>query len=202
MVSSTSYSGNEWTVHYEQHMNTLKLTDIVIRPETIADEVAIEAVVIRAYQNVTYSDHTEQVMIRRLRESRAYVPELALVAMVGSEIVGHIMLTRISIRDQERVAVSLALAPLSVAPAFQGRGVGSALVVAAHDRARALGSPSIVLLGIPEYYPRFEYEPLRNYDIAIPFDIREENCMILPLQPNALDGVRGVVDYPPEWTER
>src|SRR5215218_9476780 len=123
--------------------------DIVIRPETCGDEAAIDGVVSRAYETVPYSDHTEQVMIRRLRGSSAYVPELTLVAVVGTEIVGHVMLTRVSIRDRERVALSLALAPLSVDPAYQGRGVGSALVSAAHERARALGYPSIVLLGIP-----------------------------------------------------
>ena len=176
--------------------------DIGIRPESLGDEAAIDCVVIRAYENVPYSNHTEQVMIRRLRGSRAYIPELTLVAEVGTEIVGHIMLTRVSIRDQGQVAPSLALAPLSVAPAYQRQGVGSALVIAAHDRAKELGFPSIVLLGIPEDYPRFGYEPLRRFGITVPFDIRDDNCMILPLTPNALDGVRGVVDYPIEWTER
>ncbi len=176
--------------------------DIVIRPEATGDEAAIDSVVVRAYENVSYSDHTEQVMIRRLRGSTAYVPELALITATGTEIVGHIMLTSVSIRDDDRVVPSLALAPLSVAPAYQGRGVGSALVSAAHDRARALGYTSVVVLGVPEYYPRFGYEPLQRYDITVPFDIRDDNCMILPLTADALVGVRGVVDYPAEWMER
>ncbi len=175
--------------------------DIVIRPETTGDEAAIDSVVVRAYENVSYSDHTEQVMIRRLRGSTAYVPELALIAVTGTEIVGHIMLTSVSIRDYDRVVPSLALAPLSVAPAYQGRGVGSALVTGAHDRARALGYTSVVVLGVPEYYPRFGYEPLQRYDITVPFNIRDENCMILSLMTDALVGVRGVVDYPAEWME-
>lgn len=176
--------------------------DIAIRTEAPGDLAGIDSMVIRAYKSIPYSDHTEQVMIRRLRESPAYIPQLALIAEAGTEIVGHVMLTRVSIRNQERVVPSLALTPLSVAPAYQRQRVGNGLVIAAHERARAVGFHSIVLLGIPGYFSRFGYEPLHRYDISVPFDIRDENCMILPLKPDALAGVRGVVEYPQEWTER
>jgi predicted N-acetyltransferase YhbS len=175
---------------------------VTFREENVADAPAIEQLIVHAYENVGHSDHKEQVMVRRLRGSAAYVPQLSLVAETRKEIAGHIMLTRIAIREHEKSVPSLALAPLSILPVYQKQGVGSALVNEAHKRAKALNFQSIVLLGIAGYYPRFGYVPLKTYDIRVPFEIREQNCMIIELVAGALSGVTGMVDYPPEWTER
>ena len=103
---------------------------------------------------------------------------------------------------EKRPFASLALAPLSVLPEFQGRGVGTALVKEAHKRARHLGFSSVIVLGTPEYYSRFGYIALSTYNIRVPFEIRGENRMIKPLTVDGLSGVRGVIEYPSEWTER
>ncbi len=175
---------------------------ITVRPENAVDAPAIAEVILRAFQSLSYSDHTEQVMVDRLRASNAYLPPLAMVAEIANQIVGHIMLTRVAIRDGETSFASLALAPLSVLPEFQNRGVGTALVKEAHKRALHLGFSSVIVLGTPHYYSQFGYVPLSSCNIRVPFEIREENCMITPLTVDGLSGVRGVVEYPSEWTER
>ena len=175
---------------------------ITVRPENALDAPAITEVIIRAFQSVSYSDHTEHVMVDRLRASKAYVPQLSIVAEITNRIVGHIMLTRVVIRDGETSFASLALAPLSVLPEFQDRSVGTTLVNEAHERARCLGFPSVIVLGISDYYSRFGYVALSSYDIRVPFEVRKENCMIMPLTVHGLSGVRGMIEYPSEWTER
>jgi predicted N-acetyltransferase YhbS len=175
---------------------------IKVRPETIEDASTIDKVILLAYESISYSDHTEHIMVHRLRESEAYLPQLSLVAEIADQIVGHIMLTSVVIKGKGKSFPSLALAPLSVLPAFQKRGVGTALVNQAHARARHLGFSSIIVVGIPGYYPKFGYSPLSTYDIKVPFKIREENCFIISLTPDALSGVSGLVEYPREWTQR
>lgn len=143
----------------------------------------------RTYEHVSFSDQTEHMMVQRLRNSSALVPELSLVAECEGRMLGHILLTKVSIRDGDSAIQSLALAPLSVMPSFQHQGVGTALVTDAQQRARNLGYRSVILLGPAEYYSRFGYLPLHLFDIAVPFAIRRENCMVLPLVPNGLANV-------------
>lgn len=174
---------------------------ISIREERSEDAQTIAALVRRAYAAVPYSDHREHRMIERLRQSNGYVPQLSLLAEVGDEAVGHILLTEAQIGSDLSSVTTLALAPLSVAPEYQGRGVGKRLVRAAHERATQLGYKSILLVGIPAYYPQFGYQPLSSYPITLPFEAPGDDCMILPLTPHALDGVAGRVKYADGWLD-
>ncbi|MBY9063428.1 N-acetyltransferase [Sphingomonas yunnanensis] len=174
---------------------------IAVRAECPGDVPAISEIVVRAYDNVIYSDHREHLMIERLRGTGAWIPPLSLLAEVDGRAVGHILLTRASICGSGSCVETLALAPLSVVPDYQSRGVGKRLVEAACQRALELGFDTIVLVGLPSYYPRFGFEPMSRYPITLPFDAPGENCMILPLRPGALDGIAGVVKYAEEWLE-
>lgn len=172
---------------------------ITIRQEGAADAETISALVTRAYQAVPYSDHREQFMIERLRISDAFVPELSLLAEIDDKPVGHILLTRIEVRNERFSTASLSLAPLSVVPSHQRMGVGDALVREAHRRAAQLGFRSVILIGIPDYHERFGYQPMSFYPITVSFEVPEQNCLVLALVPNGLASVSGTVIYPPEW---
>ncbi|MEZ4939313.1 MAG: N-acetyltransferase [Saprospiraceae bacterium] len=169
---------------------------ITIRVENPEDHAAVFQVVEEAFKTMEFSDHDEQFLVERLRKSPAFVPELSLVAEYDHEVIGHILLTRITIKNGDQVFESLALAPVSVKPAFQRKGVGGKLILEAHKRAKALGFQSIILLGHADYYPRFGYEPTSKYGIKLPFEVPEEHCMVLALTENGLDGVHGMVEYP------
>lgn len=95
----------------------------------------------------------------------------------------------------------VALAPLSVSPTFQQQGVGSALVRAAHARARALAYTAVILVGISGNYGRFGYRPLDDYPITLPFEVHRDHRMALALSPDGLIGVSGMVQYAPQWME-
>jgi predicted N-acetyltransferase YhbS len=174
---------------------------ISIRAERLDDAPTITNVALRAYANVAYSDHREHLMIKRLRETNAYDPALSLLAEIDGEAAGHILLTKACILGTHSSVVTLALAPLSVVPERQSCGVGKRLVRAAQQRAADLGFGSILLVGIPSYYPQFGYEPLSRYPITLPFDAPDDNCMILPLAPHSLDGVAGRVQYAEGWLD-
>ena len=98
---------------------------ISLRQETPSDYPAVAEAIQSGYKDVDYSDHREQLLVERLRYSAAFIPQLSLVAEADQEtdqeILGHIMLTKIFIRNQKEVTASLALAHLSVVPEFQGK---------------------------------------------------------------------------------
>ena len=178
------------------------MKNMQIRQEEPSDGEAIAEMIRLTYKDVPFSNHREHLMVERLRASSAYLPQLTLIAELDGAIAGHIMMTAIQIRGAERDVNALALAPLSVAPMFQRRGVGGALIQEAHARARNLGFAAVILVGITGYYHRFGYGPLDAHGITLPFDVHADQRMALELSPRALAGVHGTVEYAPEWLER
>ncbi|ESU26359.1 N-acetyltransferase GCN5 [Flavobacterium limnosediminis JC2902] len=175
--------------------------EIRIRQENQNDYPKVHELIEAAFRNIEYSDHKEHFLVERLRKSDAFIPELSLVAEIENEIVGHILLTRLRIENQTESFESLALAPVSVKPEFHGKGIGSRLITESHSIAKRLGYTSIILIGHKNYYPRFGYEPTSKYGIKTPFNVPEENCMIVSLTEKGLLSVRGEIKYPKEFFE-
>ncbi|WP_428234904.1 GNAT family N-acetyltransferase [Gracilimonas sp.] len=173
--------------------------NITIRRETKADYSDVFELIKKAFEGEEYSDQTEHLLVERLRNSEAFIPELSLVAEWENEVVGHILFTRILIKSEKEEWESLALAPVTVLPNHQGKGIGGQLIKAGHKAAREAGFTSVILVGHAGYYPRFGYRPCSDYDISLPFDIPPENCMAIELAENALEEVHGVVEYPAEF---
>ncbi|MFK7950033.1 MAG: GNAT family N-acetyltransferase [Saprospiraceae bacterium] len=173
----------------------------MIRQEQVQDYEKVFKVIEAAFKNIAYSDQSEPFLVNRLRESDAFIPELSLVAIVDGEIVGHILLTKILIENKNETFQSLALAPVSVVPNYQGQGIGSQLIKIAHQKAKTLGYESIILLGHENYYPRFGYRQTTNFGIKLPFDVPKENSMAIELVENALQKVSGTVVYPKAFFE-
>jgi predicted N-acetyltransferase YhbS len=162
-----------------------------IRPEAPGDVAAIREVVTAAFGG---SDEVD--LIDALRASDAWMPGLSRVAIEEGRLVGHVLYTRAFIRGDAEVPV-LALAPVAVAPERQRRGIGDALVRAGLEVARGLGERLVVVVGHPAYYPRFGFQPAIPHGLSCVFARpgHEDTFMVLELQPGALQGVRGRVEY-------
>ena len=174
---------------------------VKIRQETSADYSGVFDLVEKAFRDLEQSDHQEHYLVERLRTSASFVPELSLVAEVGDKLVGHILLTKVTIEGGQSRAESLALAPVSVLPEYQGQGIGGMLIRQAHKEAIRLGFKSVVLLGHEKYYPRFGYNRADVYGILFPFNVPEENCMAIELVEDGLKNVQGTVRFAKEFYE-
>lgn len=170
--------------------------DLIIRQEEAADYEAVFNVIESAFKQMEHSDHQEQWLVQRLRQSPGFIPALSLVAVSGQQIIGHILLTPIKIKNEKEEFASLALAPVSVIPEYQHKGIGGRLIEAAHQKAREAGFRSVVLLGHAAYYPRFGYKKASEFGIRLPFDVPDEYCMAIELTKDGLNGVNGMVEYP------
>ncbi|WHY99635.1 GNAT family N-acetyltransferase [Peribacillus simplex] len=176
--------------------------DILIRQELTEDYTMTEKVVERAFKNEEYSDKKEHFLVNRLRSSDAFIPELSLVAInQDNDIIGHILLTKIQVVDDENTTDSLALAPVSVAPEYQNKSVGSKLIRAALKKAKEIGYDSIILLGHKEYYPKFGFKPASLWNIKAPFDVPDDTFMVLELTEGTLQNTQGTVHYPKAFFE-
>jgi len=172
---------------------------ISIRQETERDYPASEQVIREAFEDAEYSDHKEHLLVADLRKSEVFVPGLSLVAEHEGEIVGHIIFTKLVIKDGDEQHESLALAPVSVLPRYQRKGIGSALIRTGLEVARGLGFSSVIVLGHEDYYPRFGFSPACDRGIRSPFFVSNESFLALELRDGSLDNVRGTVVYPKEF---
>jgi putative acetyltransferase len=127
-----------------------------IRDETTLDVPAITALTEAAFLNAPHTAHTEHLIVNALR--RAGQLTLSLVAEQAGAVVGHVALSPVTVSDG--TPGWYGLGPISVLPALQGQGIGSALMHAALDGLRARGAAGCVLVGDPAYYARFGFKPL------------------------------------------
>ena len=169
--------------------------DIQIRRERPQDYTAVERLTYDAFLNVELPGRQrcdEHYLVHLLRQSEAFVPELNCVAEVDGRLAGHIIYARSTLEPLRGEPLSvLTFGPLSVAPDMQGRGIGGALVRHTVAEAARLGWPSILIYGHPSYYPRFGFEPARNFGITSPEGEAPDAFLCLPLSPGALEGKAG-----------
>jgi putative acetyltransferase len=167
-----------------------------LRSEKESDYLGIDEVNERAFGQTN-----EGALIRKLRSTPKFIPELSLIAEAQGQIVGHILFFPIEIRGDSGIFSSLALAPMSVLPEFQKQGIGSRLVQEGLKRAARLGFTSVIVLGHAEYYPRFGFLKASRWGIQAPFKVPDEVFMALELVPDGLRDVRGTVVYPAELND-
>ncbi|MGX1753163.1 GNAT family N-acetyltransferase [Sphingobacterium sp. NPDC055346] len=174
--------------------------DLKIRKEEENDYSFVFDLIEKAFHEEAMSDHQEQYLVDRLRQSDSFREELSIVAEKEGKIVGYVLLSEINIiNSQNQSFISLALAPIAVLPAYQGQGIAGALMHASHEKAKELGYGSIVILGHADYYPRFGYRLAKEFGIRLPFDVPDENCFVIELSEGTLKHINGTVVYPAEF---
>ncbi len=128
--------------------------NIQIRPEQAQDVAGIESVTVAAFRTAPHASHTEQCIIRKLRNAGQL--SVSLVAVESGNIVGHVALSPVAISSG--AAHWYGLGPISVSPEHQGQGVGSQLVGQALTQLHTLRAAGCVVLGDPAYYARFGFK--------------------------------------------
>jgi len=127
---------------------------------------------------------------------------LSLVADVDGDVAGHILFTPALIKADGKTIVGMGLAPMAVHPDHQRRGFGSLLVRDGIERLKGEGCPFVIVLGHPEYYPRFGFELACDHGIGCQWDgVPSEAFMVLVLEAAEMKGVSGTAYYRPEFNE-
>lgn len=166
--------------------------DPKIRPETPDDAAAVREVNTAAFETAAEAD-----LVAELHRQDAVI--LSLVAEVEGRIVGHILFSPIQAEGAPASTRIAGLAPMAVVPEFQSRGIGSRLVAEGLSRCRELDYQAVVVLGHPEYYPRFGFVSANQYGITSEYDVPAEVFMAMELIPGGLQGVAGLVRYHPAF---
>ena len=176
--------------------------NITIRKEIPKDHNWVIELTAKAFETMPFSEGDEDKLVARLRNAPGFIPELSLIAELDGLIVGHILFTPLVIDNGQQQFESLVLGPVSVLPEFQKQGIGGKLIRAGHQKAVELGFRSVILIGHPEYYPRFGYKPASTWGIKTHYELPSDDVfMAVELTDGALKNVSGMVIFPPEFGE-
>jgi putative acetyltransferase len=164
---------------------------IIIRAETADDIPAV-----RRVNELAFGQPDEADLVDALRANAR--PHISLVAVSEGLVVGHIFFSPVTLVAEDSGPAILALAPMAVLPQSQQQGVGSHLVREGLKECQRIGCDMVVVLGHPEYYPRFGFVPASQKGLRCEYPVPDEVFMVAELKPNALSG-RGLVRYRPEF---
>jgi len=126
-------------------------------------------------------------------------PTISLVAEQEGQVVGHIFFSPVAIESETETSTAIGLAPMAVLPARQRQGIGSQLVRAGLAECQGLGQNAVVVLGHPEFYPRFGFVPASRFGLRCEYPVPDEVFMAAELAPGVLAGRQGLVKYGPEF---
>lgn len=164
-----------------------------IRPERVDDADAIRVVNERAF-----GGDVEAGLVAALRVANKAM--VSLVAQQDDHIVGHILFSPVAIANAPDEIRAVGLAPMSVLPESQNRGIGARLVRAGLAACQAAGYDVVVVLGHVDYYPRFGFVRAGDFGLENEYDATDA-FMVLELKPGALKSISGLVKFAPEFSE-
>ena len=159
-----------------------------IRKEKDSDKEKIWKVNAEAFET-----GAEANLVNALRDSG--ISFISLVAVEGEEIVGHILFTAVELIGDDSGLKIIGLAPMAVLPKFQKKGIGSQLVKTGIEHCSNQGYDAVVVLGHPEYFPKFGFVPSVKYGIKSEYDAPDEAFMVFELKKNSLKDKSGIIKY-------
>lgn len=154
-----------------------------IQKPTIETRAKVYALLRSAFPGSGY----EAALVQKLHESGKPIHEW--VCVHTGKVIAYLAFTNAYHGGD---VCGLHLAPMAVAPEFQGRGAGSELLRFAL-RQEAIGSQPLFVLGEPRYYSRFGFEPC-SMPIC-PFD--KNNAHFLSMRNTTVTSF--IVGYEPEF---
>lgn len=155
------------------------------RPEDIA---AIREINLSAFPTALEADLVEALRA----DPKAWIQNLSILSVDEEDTpVGYALFTRCAVGGLP----ALALAPCAVKKGHQNLGAGSAAIRHGLQVAAQQGENLVVVLGHPEYYPRFGFAPASTFGITAPFEAPDEAFLALSLDP-ATATPRGAISYP------
>ncbi|WP_341779755.1 GNAT family N-acetyltransferase [Levilactobacillus sp. HBUAS70063] len=167
--------------------------------ETIQSEDyhQVDQLVAAAFTPAQASAGTESNLVRRLRSTYDYQPSLEIVAKPAiDQVVGHGLLSPVTVRGNRHTTTILALASLAVDPAWQGQAIGSQLLSELESRARLAGFSAVSVVGDMNFFGSRGYVMAEDFSIHNSLAVPMGSHLIKPLTAGALAHVGGMLEYP------
>ncbi len=174
-------------------VDSMNRNDVILRNENVLDYRTVEDLTREAFWNYHVPGCDEHYLLHIMRKANSFIPELDFVAEVNGKIVGNIVYTKAKIVDDNGDHHNvISFGPISVLPAFQGKGIGSLLIEHTKTVAKELGYTAILIYGDPDYYSKFGFIASENYKIGTSDNMYAVPLQALELCPGALSNICGL----------
>lgn len=165
--------------------------NIIIRKERPEDYWETEHMTLRAFWNIHGPGCNEHLLVRKIRASEDYLPELSRVAEADGRIVGAIYYTKAKVVDGDKVHDIITFGPLAIEPTLQNTGIGRMLLEETIKLAKEAGYIGICITGEPNYYPKRGFVTCDKFGITDETGNNFDALMALPLNKEAFRSVHG-----------
>ena len=162
---------------------------LTIRNEKKSDYPTVEAMTRKAFYNLYVPGCAEHYLVHIMRSHEDFIPELDFVAELDGQVIGNIMYTKAKLTDEQGNEKGiLTFGPLCVAPEYQRKGYGKALMERSFQRAVEMGYDVIVIFGSPVNYVSSGFKSCRKYNICLDNGKFPAAMMVKELKSDVLDG--------------
>ena len=158
---------------------------MLIRKEIESDISAIDQLLREAF-----SSEVEPALVHLLRERQELI--VSLVAVKEDKVIGHVCASPVTV-DNSSIPIA-GIGPLAVNESNRCKGIGGLLMEEIINQLRISGFTAAVLLGAPDYYPRFGFSKGSDFDLTNEYGA-DAAFMAIELHPDALANVSGLVKY-------
>ena len=179
-----------------------------IRKSTESDNIDILNVHTRAFGEKKGSEIAD--LVSGLFGDKTALPLLSLIAVDDTKTIGHILFTKAKVTQTSESVTAQILAPLAILPDFQSKGIGGQLIKEGFKQLKNSGVELVFVLGHPDYYPRFGFNPAGVLGYEAPYHIPLEHAgawMVQELSSGVIGKVQGkvqcsdVLSQPQHWRE-
>lgn len=151
-------------------MNHLWIMDIQIRAANSEDLSAILKI-----NDLSFGQEEEGLLVKDLLSDNTAEPIVSLIVLEKDHPVGHILFTRVHLNGNPQSPLMHILAPMSVLPGNQGKGIGQKLIQRGFEILTEMGSKAVLVLGHFDYYPKAGFiQDARALGLEAPYPIPEE----------------------------
>jgi len=164
----------------------------IVRYERPADHASVYRINERAFEGPA-----EAQIVEELRKTAT--PAISLVATHEGKVLGHIFFSPVKVAGNQGEWEAIGLAPMAVDPGHQRQGIGSELVRSGLEACRYIQRPVVVVLGHPEYYPRFGFRPAAPLGLRYRDPSYDHAFFVVELTPGALRARSGDVRFMPAF---
>jgi len=161
-------------------------------------------------ERAAFNSDEEAELVRQLIVDESAKPLLSLLAFKKDFAIGHILFTRVELKETKVPVSCMILAPLAVIPEFQKLGIGGKLINTGLQILSELGTDLVFVLGYPEYYTRFGFKPATCLGFEAPYPIpteHEDAWMVKSLRSEEISLISGKIfcanalNKPEYWRE-
>ncbi|MGN0770970.1 MAG: GNAT family N-acetyltransferase [Christensenellales bacterium] len=172
---------------------------MIVRREKKEDYKKTENLVREAFWNVYRPGCFEHLVLNKMRKDRCFIEELDYVIEDDGEIVAQIAWAKAYVKDDDRQHEVAIFGPLSVMPAYQGKGYARVLIETTCKIAKEKGYCMVLITGNPDLYSRFGFESADKHGIyyeGLPMDTEAPFFMCKVLDEQKAKGVKGIYSDP------